>query len=131
MAGLAFSVFARAAVMAMKRSEFKKQIRSEAKRVVQGSRFSQTPKGIKDYGEAVEQGRRQLLIKSNEGGDSAGKRIKAELLYLLNNYLPQYDTRIEALIDAWRTSHDPEYDPAIRTRLRRARQDHMRKSNPF
>ena len=85
----------------------------------------------KSASDAIEQGRRQLLLKCNEGGDSASKQYKSELMYLLNNYMPQYDMRIEALIDSWRTSHDPSYDPMIRVRLRQARIEFMRKSNPY
>ena len=57
-------------------------------------------------------------------------KAKNELTFLLNNYLPKYDSRIEALIDIWRRSGDPSYSPSIRTKLRQARRDHMRKSNP-
>jgi hypothetical protein len=113
----------------MKKSDFKQQIRSQAKRVVGGS--NATASGHKNYCDAVERGRKQLLVASNEGGDSPGKKFRSEIMYLLNNYLPQYDTRIEALIDAWRTSHDPSYDPGIRVQLRQARLNYMKKSNPF
>jgi len=113
----------------VKKSDFKQQLRNESKRVVPGNKYSQT--GHRQYCQDVERGRKQLLVSSNEGGDSAAKRIKGELTYLLNNYLPQYDTRIEALIDAWRTSHDPAYDPGIRVRFRQVQREFMRKSNPF
>ena len=115
--------------MAIKKSDYKQQIRAESKRVVQGGKFDRT--GHRTYCEDVEKGRKQLLVASNAGGDSKAKQIRSELNYLLNNYLPQYDSRIEALIDAWRTSGDPSYDPGIRVRLRQARIEFMRKSNPF
>jgi hypothetical protein len=79
----------------------------------------------------VDQGLRELRQVSAEGGDGKAQRVKNELNYLLNNYLPSYDMRIEQLIDEWRRSGDPSYDPGIRARLRRARQDHMSKSNPY
>ena len=113
----------------MKKSEYKKQIREEAKRKIRGSQFGVT--GSKEYREKVEQGRTQLMRKSNEGGDSNAQKIKNELTYLLNNYTPGYDMRIEQLIDAWRTSHDPSYDPGIKVKFRKARREHMQKSNPF
>ena len=113
----------------VKKSDFKNQIRNEAKRIVPGARYGTV--GHKAYREAVEKGRSSLLLKSNEGGDSPAKRIKQEIIYLLNNYLPCYDDRIEHLIDSWRTSGDPSYDPGIRNRLRQARREHMEKSNPF
>lgn len=113
----------------MKKSEFKKQIREEAKRKIRGAQFGVT--GHAAYRDKVEAGRAQLLLKSNEGGDPKALRIKNELTYLLNNYSPRYDARIEQLIDAWRTSHDPEYDPGIRVRFRNVRREHMQKSNPY
>ena len=113
----------------MKKSDFKKQIREEAKRKIRGSQFGVT--GSQAYREKVEEGRTRLMRKSNEGGDSNAQKIKNELAYLLNNYSPRYDMRIEQLIDAWRTSHDPSYDPGIKVRFRKVRKDHMQKSNPF
>lgn len=113
----------------MKKSDFKQQIRNEARRPGGVTRFNASTQ--KSAADAIEQGRRQLLRSCNEGGDSAAKQYKSELMYLLNNYMPQYDMRIEALIDAWRTSHDPSYEPGIRVRLRQARIEFMRKSNPF
>lgn len=113
----------------MKKSEFKQQIRNQSKRPSGATRFNaSTQKAASD---AIEQGRRQLLRSCDEGGDNNAKQIKSELMYLLNNYMPHYDMRIEHLIDAWRTSHDPAYDPGIRVRLRQARIEFMRKSNPF
>ncbi len=113
----------------MKKSEYKKQIREEAKRKIKGPRYGVT--GHKDYRDQVEAGRKQLLVKSNEAGDSNAKKFKSELMYLLNNYSPRYDIRIEQLIDAWRTSHDPEYDPGIRARFRKVQKQHMDRSNPY
>lgn len=110
------------------KSEMKMALRQEAKRKVPGGSFG-AGTNLK-YRDAVEAGRKQLLIKSSQGGDSSAKKAKNELNYLLNNYAPRYDTRIEHLIDIWRRSGDPEYDPGIRIRLRQAQKEHMRKANP-
>ena len=94
-------------------------------------------------GEPLESATRQLadLVTRNsdnvgvgggaEGGDSQGKKVKAELTYLLNNYTPKHDCRIEALIDEWRRSGDPSYDVGIKMKLRQARREHMSKSHPI
>lgn len=113
----------------MSRSERKLAIREEAKRKVHGP--SATVGTNRAYRESVEKGRKNLLVRSQEGGDSKAKRAKSELTYLLNNYLPKYDSRIEQLIDDWRRSGDPSYDPGIRVRLREARREHMKKSSPL
>jgi hypothetical protein len=81
------------------------------------------------YRDKVESGRQEFLQVSNEGGDPKAKKFKGELTYLLNNYLPAYDMRIEHLIDSWRRSGDPTYDPGIRTKLREARRNYNSKSN--
>lgn len=114
---------------AMKKSEFKMRIRDEAKRKVKG--YSG---GIKDYaahGDRIEAGRRELLIKSAQGGDTNAQRIRAELTYLLNNYHPRYDMRIEHLIEKWRTAHDPSYDVGIHVRYRQVRKEYERQNNAF
>ena len=111
--------------MAMKKSERKMMIREEAKRKIHGGNSGVT--GSREYRERIERGRQQLLRKSSEGGDAKGKRIKGELLYLINNYVPSNDTRIVHLIDEWRRSGDPSYDPGIRLALRKARQEDMKK----
>ena len=110
------------------RSEYKLAIRERAKQKVR-PRF--TPKGQKAQGDVVEAGRRTLLTECSEGGDSRAKKAKNELNYLLNNYSPRYDSRIEMLIDQWRRSGDPSYDPSIQIRYRQARQHHMNKGNPL
>ena len=79
------------------------------------------------YREQVESGRRELGIVSAQGGDSRAKQTRQELIYLLNNYLPQYDMRIEQLIDLWRRSGDTQYDPSVRGRFRQVRKDYMTK----
>ncbi len=112
---------------ALKKSEYKSQIRQEAKRTVGGAKFAGTGHGA--YREAVEKGRKNLLLKSAEGGDNNAQRVKNELTYLLNNYVPAYDARIEALIDKWRTSHDPAYDPGIKARFRKVRAQYSGRSN--
>jgi len=67
----------------VKKSEYKKQIREEAKRKIKGPQYGVT--GHAAYRDKVEAGRTQLLLKSNEGGDPKALRIKNELTYLLNN----------------------------------------------
>ena len=44
-----------------------------------------------------------------------------EIEYLLKNYTPSNEHKIETLIDRWRTSGDPQYDPSVKLRLRQAR----------
>lgn len=109
---------------AKSRAEHKLEIREQAKQVVKGGRYdvSSTLK----YQADVQKGHDQLLRVSKEGGDSKAKTIRAELTYLLNNYLPSNDNRIEQLIDLWRRSGDPLYDPAIRAKLMRCRRDDMK-----
>ena len=71
---------------------------------------------------AIEKGRRRVVEKGRAGaGENTFTRIKSELNYLLNNYSPTNDYKIETLIDKWRTSGDPAYDPAIKLRLRNVR----------
>ena len=70
---------------AMKKSDFKMQLRKEAKRVIGGAKFAGTGHGA--YREQVEAGRKHYLQKSNEGGDWTAQRVKGEITYLLNNYL--------------------------------------------
>jgi hypothetical protein len=113
---------------ALKKSDLKLSIRDEAKRKV---RPSCNPGADRSYRESIERGRNMLNQIGNEGGDSTAKKIKGELLYLLNNYLPSYDMRIENLIDQWRRTGDPTYDPGIRTKLRQVRKQYMDKSNPI
>ena len=74
------------------------------------------------FEEQVEKGRKQLLEKAAAGaGENTQKRIKDELNYLLDHYTRTNDTKIELLIDKWRRSGDPEYDPAIKLRYRNVR----------
>lgn len=109
-----------------KRSEYKMKIREEARQKIRGPGALG---GEKAYRDAVAKGRSTLMQKAAEGGDSKIKRLRSEILYLVNNYVPAYDVRIEALIEAWRKSGDPEYDPEIKAKLRKARKDHMRNSS--
>ena len=104
----------------MSKSEQKLAMREEAKLKVKPYLASNIGSD-RGYRDAVQGGHDKLMRASAEGGDSETKRIKAELTYFLNNYLPSNDTRIEGLIDAWRHSGDPSYDPAIRGKLRQAR----------
>ena len=112
---------------ALKKSDLKLQIRDEAKRKVRPA--SSNIGADRNYREGVEAGRRQLNELGAEAGDPAAKKYKAELMYLLNNYLPAYDIRIEQLMDAWRRTGDPSYDPCIRVKLRQARKQYLDKSS--
>ena len=112
---------------ASKRSEHKMAMREEARAKV---RPRSDKHGLRKYQDQVEKGLSQLRMKSAQGGDGKAKRFKSELNYLLNNYSPKYDARIEQLIDGWRRSGDPEYDPMIRVKYRNAVRAHMSKSNP-
>lgn len=111
-----------------KKSERKLAMREEARAKV---RPRSDKNAVRGYRDEVDKGLNQLRIKSAQGGDGKAKRFKSELNYLLNNYLPKYDARIEQLIDQWRRSGDPEYDPMVRVKYRNARRAHMSKSNPF
>ncbi len=114
--------------MGISKSELKRKIRDEAKRKLKGPSGGVT--GPREYRERVERGRQDLLGKSRAGGGSAkAARIEGELTYLLNNYVPANDARIEMLIDQWRTSGDQSYDPSIRIKYRQAVQKHMRDSH--
>ena len=108
---------------AMKKSERKLAMREQAKRRVRVNPAKRS--AIRAYRDDVEKGRRELLRVSAEGGDSQAKKARGELMYLINNYLPSYDARIEQLIDVWRRSGDPGYDTGIREKYRRARRKHM------
>lgn len=113
---------------ALKKSDLKFAMREQARKKVHPS--TSTSLGSDNtYRQNVESGRRQLNQIAAEGGDAKGKRVKQELMYLLNNYLPSYDIRIEHLIDEWRRSGDPSYDPSIRVKLRQARKQNMDKSS--
>ena len=112
---------------ALRKSDLKSQMREEAKRRVRPA--TSNIGADRDYRQNVESGRRQLNEIGAEAGDPAAKKFKAELMYLLNNYLPSYDIRIEQLIDAWRRTGDPSYDPGIRVKLRQARKSYLDKSS--
>ncbi|MBI4558159.1 MAG: hypothetical protein HY706_11305 [Candidatus Hydrogenedentes bacterium] len=111
----------------MTRSEHKVSIRDQAKSKVRPQGYD--PHSQKDFREKVEAGYQQLLTSAAEGGDPKTKRIRGELIYLLNNYLPQYENRIQHLIDLWRRSGDPQYDPAVHVQARQARAEYLRKQS--
>ncbi len=70
----------------------------------------------------IELGHKHLKEMAKPGAlTHAHKRLKDELDYLLKNYTPTNDNKIEALIDKWRRSGDPAYDPSVKIRLRNAR----------
>lgn len=82
--------------------------------------------------EKIERGRKHLLEKARMGaGEQTQNRIKGELMYLINNYTPSNDARIEMLIDKWRRSGDPSYDPGIRMRFRQAAKKKSQSDNPL
>ena len=108
---------------ATRKSDRKLAMREQAKRKVKPA--SSNPGASSGYRQDVEKGRQELLKVSSEGGDVLAKKVKSELHYLLNNYLPQYEPRILQLIDQWRRSGDPGYDPGVRIKLRQARREHM------
>lgn len=109
------------------KSEYKLRMREEAKRKVRGGKYD--PVSSRTYRENVEQGLKTLRTVSSEGGDPKAMRVRNELNYLLNNYLPQYDMRIEQLIEEWRRSGDPSYDVSVRVRFRSARREYMNRKN--
>ncbi len=82
--------------------------------------------------EEVERGRRKVVDKATPGaGANTQKRIRDELNYLLNNYSPSNDNKIEMLMDKWRRSGDPSYDPAIKLRYRNVRRKKARDDYAF
>ncbi|MBI5093159.1 MAG: hypothetical protein HZB26_12055 [Candidatus Hydrogenedentes bacterium] len=109
---------------AKSRSEHKLEIREQAKQKVRGEAYDISSRA--KYQSDVQHGYNQLKQLGKEAGDSKAKQVRAELTYLLNNYIPQNDTRIEQLIDMWRRSGDPLYDPGIRAKLMRCRRDDMK-----
>lgn len=109
------------------KSERKLEMREQAKRKMRGG--GSVANTQRSYASAVEKGRKDLNVKSTQAGVSQGKKFKAEIDYLLRNYLPRYDSRIETLIDEWRRCGDPGYSPDVKTRLREARRIHMRDSH--
>lgn len=116
--------------MAMKRSDYKLRMREEARQKIRGAQGGVT--GSKEYRERVERGRKHMMAKAPVGaGGATNARIAGELQYLINNYTPSNNMRIEQLIEQWRKSGDPDYDPGIRVQYRRAIQKHMRESNPI
>ncbi len=106
---------------AKSKSEYKIELRQRAMQKVR-PKAAAPGKGQPD---ALEAERRKLLTECAEGGDPRGKKIQNELAFLLTNYAPRNDHRIEQLIDEWRRCGDPAYDPSIRIRHRQARQNHM------
>jgi len=111
----------------MKKSERKLAIRDEARRKVKPPSVSIGAN--RHYRADVEKGREHLSQLAAEGGDPKAKRVRQELMYLINNFLPAYETRILQLIDEWRRTGDPSYDPGIRMKLRQAQRDYMSKTN--
>lgn len=85
-------------------------------------RWRQSGETDRKRAQEVEQGRRDLNERGKAGaGENTHKRIRDEISYLLKNYRPENEAKIEALIDKWRTSGDPSYDPQIKLKLRAAR----------
>lgn len=72
--------------------------------------------------EKIEKGRKSVVEKQRAGvGANSHKRIKAEIDYLIKNYSPTNDHKIDTLIDKWRRSGDPSYDPMIKVHFRNAK----------
>ena len=110
------------------KGEFKRRLREEAR---QKARPTSAARREHDRQEGLEEGRQRLLRRCSEQGASRTSKAKSEITYLLNNYRPAYDARIEHLIDEWRRSGDPSYDASFRPKLRQARRNYMAKSNPL
>ena len=97
-----------------------KQLDEEAEALIEKAR--RITGGGGTFQEEVEKGRKKVVEKAAPGaGANTQKRIRDELNYLLNNYSPSNDNKIETLIDKWRRSGDPSYDPAIKLRYRKVR----------
>jgi hypothetical protein len=107
----------------LSKSEYKLRIREQAKRKIRGPKYDVS--GAAKFREDVAQGLKTLRTVSSEGGDSKSVKVRNEITYLLNNYIPQYDARIEQLIEEWRRSGDPTYDVSIRVRFRTVRREYM------
>lgn len=70
----------------------------------------------------LEAKRKELREKAKAGaGAATHRRLKDEIELLIKNYSPANEQQIETLIDKWRRSGDPSYDPSINLRLRNAR----------
>lgn len=80
----------------------------------------------------IDAGRKRIREKAKAGaGPAAHRRIKDQIEHLLNNYASANDNKIEALIDQWRRSGDPSYDPAIRLKLRKVRKQKEASKHAF
>lgn len=67
----------------------------------------------------VEKKYRRLKDAEHMGsGKEKQGRIKNELNFLFANYTSANDNKIEQLINRWRTSGDPDYDPAVKLKHR-------------
>lgn len=91
------------------------------------------PEGVRkheEFLERIEKGRKRVIEKGPMGAShNTHTRIKSELNYLLNSYTPTNDWRIEMLIDKWRMSGDPAYDPSIKIKYRNVRKGKAKKDN--
>ncbi len=103
-----------------KRAARSKVLDEEATKLIETARKLVGSGGTAE--EQIEKGRRRVVEKATPGaGANTQKRFRDELNYLLNNYAPSNDNKIETLIDKWRRSGDPSYDPAIKVRFRNVR----------
>lgn len=59
--------------------------------------------------------------KENAGAGPAIRRIRDEIELLLKNYTKANDYKIQSLVDKWRRTGDPGFDPSIMARLQSAR----------
>ncbi len=97
-----------------------KQLDEEAEALIEKAR--RITGGGGTFQEEVEKGRKKVVEKAAPGaGANTQKRFRDELNYLLDNYSPSNDNKIETLIDKWRRSGDPSYDPAIKLQYRKVR----------
>lgn len=55
------------------------------------------------------------------GTDAGTRRIRDEIETLLKHYTKANDYKIQSLVDKWRRSGDPSFDPSITARLQTAR----------
>lgn len=119
-------------------AELDQEIGKAKKEVVRAAAYTNKEKeaelnGAEKYEahlEGIEKGRKHLVEKARPGaGGNTHRRIKDELNYLLKNYAPANDWKIETLIDKWRTSGDPSYDPSIKITYRNVRRDKSKNDN--
>lgn len=117
---------------ALEEAERKQEARELAREREDALRHSSASEPLESREETVEKGRKRLIEKARMGaGDATHKRLREEIDYLINNYIPSNEHKIEILIDKWRRSNDPAYDPMINVTFRNARKDHDKGHTPL